>query len=688
MSTASSLSRFIPMAPYVFISEETTKDDLIRYLTDIKQCGYNSFRTGQSPLFLGEGKIDFTVNDLFFDLAERIGLYVFPHFQLPFYQWMAGEPHNIDPERCLFDREFQRLADAYFTAVALRYRDHPKLVGWIGIGEPGEFPEHLADDPFIKEQYIRWLKSQYGSLDELEKAWGFGCRLDYGHETVSQWDGQERWKGQVFEKYRHRRDLARFRTEFLLENLTVGERAIKRADPNHPLITGIHNLFANAAEKTWDFALQASRADGLMSSIHGGWHFFQNSREFFMPLYVQARMTRDFAKGKFAIPYETTGGPNFRSADRGFNMHPGERGQMILCYLAAGLRGAGFWTWNARLTGYEAGEYALTTLQGEPGARARLLGEYARKIDSLSEELLDARPEKWAAVLYSWENEAFCSFDKLTHSESMKKDSGARRRMGAARSLTNANIPWEFVTDREVTEGAEHPVLIAPGMPLVPRSVMSALRKYVAGGGTLIADMPFAIFDEFGRIRTEGRGGEQDGLLGAYLTDVYDTFNEPMLVGGLPVKGCFGELCVTDAEVTARFQDGRPAVVERKLGGGRVVFFAFEVCGRCFAPGETSFEKLLSDAAARDLARSWSCPGVAAFRRNLPGIDHFYLINLSDGEISTELRVFDARYANVRDVMTGEAICIAQNAAGCGMKVNISKGCGRWLRCEKPTEGQ
>jgi beta-galactosidase len=676
-----------PMAPYIFISEETTSEDIARYLNDIKNCGFDAFRPSCGPEYLAEGEIDFSVSDLFFQLAKEIGLQVFPHFQMGYCHWMGESPYNIDPQRCLLDEKYHQLIDAYFTAVVTRYREHPNLLGWIGIGEPGSFPEALESDPEFNALYLDWLKNQYGTLENLEHAWGFGCKLPYGHEQLTKWGGQERWAGDVFEKYRHQRDLLRFKTEFLLDKMTTCERAMMRADDQHPVLTGIHNVLANAVGKTWDFSLQTSKADGLMSSIHFGWHSWLANYEFFLPLYMQARITRDFAKGKWAIPYETTGGPNFRGADRGFNMHPRERYQMILGYLAAGLQGGGFWTWNARLTGYEAGEYALTTMQGVPSERAWLLGKFSSKMQKWQHELYDAKAEKLAAVLYSWENEAFCSCSgRFNHAESMKQDAGSRNRLGAARSLTNANIPWEFVTDGELLESGvnAYPVLIVPGMPLVSHSTMNGLAEYVKQGGTLIVDMPFGIYDEYGRFRTEGAGGEFDQLFGAYISDVYDTFNEPMASGGLTVEGNFGEWSVTTATVKATFDDGRPSIIENRLGTGHVISFAWEVCSRCVIPGNAGYEKLLVDAVMAGRDRKWACPQLTSFRRQIDNVDYYYLINSGD-DIVTELQVFDTQYSKVLDVMEETDITYDMVSKGedCIIPVSVSNGMGCWLRGER-----
>lgn len=676
--------KLMPMAPYVFLTEETTEADIWRYLTDIKACGFTAVRPGASPVYLAEDLYDFQDTDLFFSIATKVGLDLFPHFQLGFYPWMALPPHNIDPATCLLDDEYHRLVQKFYRAVIAHYRDHPRLLAWVGIGEPGDLPATLAEDPRFKSAYVAWLQQQYGTLEQLTRAWGQGGR--FGVE-LTQWDCQQQQDAGVFQKYRHRRDLQRFTTEFLLEKMTTNERVFLAEDCVHPMVTGVHNMLCNAAGKAWDFELQASRADGLMSSIHASWHNWLAENEFTLPLYVQARMTRDFAKGKWAIPYETTGGGTFRTSSANFNMHAGEHTHMMLCYLAAGLQGAGFWSWNCRLTGYEAGEYGLTTLQGAPSPRAHLLGAFARHIAAQRVELYDSQPERVCAVLYSWESEMFCQLDNLVCQESMQADSNSRKRLGTARALVNANIPFEFVTDTELVAGqvAAYPVLIVPGMPVVTHAAMAALATYVQQGGTLIMDAPFAAFDENSRIRTEGEGGEYDRLLGAYPLNHAATFHEARTVNNHSINGVFSSMAVTTAEVLARFDDGRPAMLAHQLGKGRVLFFAFEVTRHCATPGNAAWESFLVQAVMQDRQRSWECADVMAVQRHSGTVDYYYLINTKTSAVITTLRTFSEKYVTVRDVLAERdlPVTILDGNGGCQVALEIPAGMGCWLRCER-----
>jgi len=246
--------------------------------------------------------------------------------------------------------------------------------------------------------------------------------------------------------------------------------------------------------------LQAAGADGFFSSIHNSWHNWILPDEFLLPTYAQARLTRDYAKGKWALPYETTGGPNFRTAINQYNMHPAEHWQMMMSFLGAGLQGVGLWSWNHRLSGPEAGEYGLSDLQGKPSARVRLLGAFCRRCQEHREELWTAEAQPRVGILLSWDADCFAAMPSCGRLDGWSALENSRARLGAARALLYRNIPFEFITDDELAAGKadRYPVIVVPGMALVRRDVMAALLRHVERGGRVVADAPFAIFDETG----------------------------------------------------------------------------------------------------------------------------------------------------------------------------------------------
>jgi beta-galactosidase len=67
-----------------------------------------------------------------------------------------------------------------------------------------------------------------------------------------------------------------------------------------------------------------------------------------------------------------------------------------------------------------------------------------------------------------------------------------RARIGASRALINANVPWEYVTQRNLRDGlaARYPVIYMPAQIALATGLQQILLDYVRQGGRLVMDMP------------------------------------------------------------------------------------------------------------------------------------------------------------------------------------------------------
>ncbi len=207
---------------------------------------------------------------------------------------------------------------------------------------------------------------------------------------------------------------------------------------------------------------------------------------------------------------------------------------------------------------------------------------------------------------------------------------------------------------------------------------MSALVHYATQGGRVVADAPFATFDECGRVRTEGAGGEFDRLVGAYPLNHFNAQFEPRSVNGQAVAGQFSEIEPTRGTVTARFDDGRPAAIRQAIGAGQIRYFAYEVASRCFQAGNRAFEELLTAAALEDQPPPpWNCAGAVVFRRRHGGVDHWFVIN-RDAAQGAVLCVADACYGRLIDVLSDQSVDREPDGT-----IRIPAGPGCWLRGER-----
>jgi len=229
-----------PFAPYLFVTEEMTVEDMRRHLAQIRECGFDSIRYGGGEggcgaKYLGEDRYDFAHTDLIFDLCDEVGLGIIPNLRVGWAPWMAEPPHRVPKISHLLEDEYHRLIDKYVSVAAARYRDRACLIAWEGVGEPGGWTEGLEDDPRFVALFRAWLQKQYVDIESLGRAWGYNGPLV---KSVTDWDDWKRFRGVGFEKYRHRRDLIRFQANLLAERMQSIERCWQRHDGQHPVLTG------------------------------------------------------------------------------------------------------------------------------------------------------------------------------------------------------------------------------------------------------------------------------------------------------------------------------------------------------------------------------------------------------------------------------------------------------------------
>lgn len=573
-----------------------------------------------------------------------------------------------------------------------------------GMGEPGR------NNPWLPERLIphfaKWLNNTYGTVDSLKKAWNHGFIRDW--EFTDFQEAARFMKGSGFNEYgqgtgtktrnfRPYRDAMRFQADLIIRNYDKTMTMYTQWDSVEPERTGGHQLFENQAMNTWDLQGQAESAaigGSFYASIHLPHHFFLVNNETVRPVYMQARIVADMFKGGWAATWESTGGPTQWSGYEGFTVDDKKMKQLMLSYIASGLKGIGFWMWNSRGEGWEAAEYALTDHQLKPGERAKTAGHISEIIQDQRFELWEALDEPTVGVLYSWENEALLGRLSLgTYELDMpvyetKHDARFRQyhseaKIGISRALMNNNIPYEYVTARNVQSGLaeRYPVIYLPYTITLQDKTIKRLKKYVKNGGHLVADFPVLMFDTYGRLRRQMKGSMFEELFGFQTADYYNTFNRSKSIDGIDVKGQYGDIKLTDAKVIKEFQDGSPAIMQSSYGEGQVTVFNFEAGRMMYEPGRDKLEDLVTYHTLGDVRPPFDVKNAGqtmVFRRSAPEADHYIAINPgSKEEVGITSGVID--YTKARELISDSGLNITNNT----ISVEVPKNSGVWIRCEK-----
>ncbi|MEI7833665.1 MAG: beta-galactosidase trimerization domain-containing protein, partial [bacterium] len=490
-------------------------------------------------------------------------------------------------------------------------------------------------------QFVEWLKKYYPDVDTLKTAWNvYSSSHGGGAAAWQSWEDVA--KGVLSypnREFRHLRDILRFKADFKLERLRTAIHESLAADPNEPMRAGGEiSIFLPHTATGIDMEGYAEiMADGgaFYPSMHPGWHLEEVGFELVRPTFMQASMCVDWAKGVWSAPFESTGGPQWWSGggkvpfvpeamplQPAFTITEHTMTQLICSYLGAGFKGFGLWCWNPREASWEAGEYSLCDRNNQLTPRALRVGQIGQAMVRHRRELWNTHKEPQVGLLQEWENDAMWGA-LATIGRERYKNEPTKARIGAARALINANIPWEHVTLRQLEKGLapRYQSIYLPATICLPSRMIALLTDYVRQGGRVVLDMPGAYLDERAHLIDTRPGSAFEQLFGAVIHEYAYANNEPFAIGDVQLQGFTVEMTATTAQVVQRYDNGKPAITENKLGQGTAVILGAEASMRCLKPGNVALESLLAQTSLGAHAPLYRCDGALVYRQAAPAAD-------------------------------------------------------------------
>ncbi len=538
--------------------------------------------------------------------------------------------------------------------------------------------------------FNKWVKARYKNIEELNHAWNqYHSDLQASGKTDAflSWDDFDRnWEKLRNNEYRHLCDILEFKAEHSLERIRIRAEQFKEFDGNTAFRGGGElGLFLPQA---W-YGVDLERIANLIKdygsfypSIHFAWHFGEVNYELLRPFYMQAALANDYMKGGWVGAWEATGGPQQFSGGKGgdgFTVDDKVMTQFIMSQIAAGFKGFGLWCWSSRSAGWEAGEYALLDRNNQVTPRAVQVGKIAKAMRTYKSELWDAHKEPLVGVLTDWNNEAVWAAMSQTGRDEFR-DAPIKARIGVSRALINANIPYEYVTVRDVNAGLamRYKVIYLPAILSISKNLLLKLTTYVNQGGRLVMDLPSAWYDENGALLITGKGSDFEKLFGATLNDFqYSGVNREYKIKGLAINGFTADIGPTVAKTIAAYDNGKTAITENHLGKGTAVLLGYEASTVCFKPGNAAMEQLLVKNTLLNYTSPYSCPGAIVYRLSSAAADHYFIMNEGPSKKIALKTIFS--YGQAKDAITGEKVLLTG-------PVEMQANSARWVRVEKITD--
>lgn len=414
-------------------------------------------------------------------------------------------------------------------------------------------------------KFRRRLKERFGSIEALNGRWGRNYRSFDEVEAP-----------RCGATFLDMIDWRMFFIDTVAEETEMRAQAVKKFDKAHPVM--VHTVpmpFFNVMTSGSCDSLLAEKCD-----------LFGNSVSSFP---FSAAQTTAAAPGKTVIASEihAIGGSTI---DRPSIPSPEDFKRHIFAPLGLGIKGFLFWQYRPELLGLESPAWGLTAADGGDTPWLGYASSICAALQRHAGPLLRAYPaQPQIAVVACAQGEAFswCATGSVElHQKSVE---------GAFRAFFESNVGVDVIDERQVAGGCltKYRAVYYPFPYFVNGEIATALKEYVAGGGTLISEAVFGGVsgdDNLHAKRLPGFGfekvfGTKEGrvLTGSVFTNSYgerwaeeQTAKMMTLTGseGETAKGYFfcEELICDGSEPVARFDDGRIAATAAKYGKGNAIW--------------------------------------------------------------------------------------------------------------------
>jgi beta-galactosidase len=546
----------------------------------IKESGFNLVRFGEMAwdwIEPAAGKFNFSGLDRAMDLCQKVGLKVLlgvPTCQAP--TWLLGKypaaspvaedgtlhpPYGPRPNACKDHPDFKKLAFRLTKKLASRYHNHPALLYWQLDNEPAYPPldstviKDYCHCPHTRRAFRQWAKKKYGSLDRINEIWGskfwtttFSRLEDISPPKAGFWDAVS---PHIF------LDWFRFKSENLRDWLIALKGIVRRYDKIHKIGT---NGFVGICPRVPDHDVMAEKMDWYGIDLYP-----KGNRMEEREVAMFADLWRSFCRGQFHVT-ELQGGQNVRWGNPDFVKGP-EIKRWVEILLSRGADALLFHAWRPALFGSETNGFGILKPDGSPTKRLEIIQKLAKDLQSSVVPRLSPlapRPSS-VGIIYHRSGEVQCYQEQgpprgVSGQWAAVRDDigllyGFNSALGAYRLVYREDRPIDFLQERHLNAGKlNYKTIIFPNPYLISQKQYQNLKKFVAGGGTLITDARFGLKDE-----------------NAHL------YPRPLVEDLLGVAYDHCEVTPDGFLDVFEGRPGKPQLIEKKIGKGKVICANFSL---------------------------------------------------------------------------------------------------------------
>lgn len=453
--------------------------------------------------------------------------------------------------------------------LAERYGDHPALALWHVHNEYG-LPVNESFSQDAQEAFRRWTKDRYGTLDEVNRAWGTA----FWGQTFGVWeDILPPMPSPSVINPSLELDWRRFSSDLILECYIAERDLLREFTPDIPITTNFHSC-PYVDQWRWAQEVDVVATDHYLTAAEP-----RN----FVELAQTADLTRSVAANHpWMLMEHSTSGVNWQP--RNIAKQPLEMARNSLSHLGRGADAIMFFQWRASLKGAEKYHSAMLPHGGTDTRIWRETHKLGNDLVSYA-DVRGSQVQAEVAVLLDWNSQWAQDLEwrpSVDLSHRVQTNRWYER-------LWRDHVTCDFAHPE--SDLSKYKLVVAPASYLLSDAAAANLNAYVEAGGNLVVGPFSGVVDDNDGVRPDGLNAALADLLGVKVQEfcplrIEDSadLNYTSVSGEsatLVADVWCEDLIVRDAEVLGEYLTGpRPtqaAVTRRTSGSGSAWYIASDL---------------------------------------------------------------------------------------------------------------
>lgn len=561
-----------------YYHEYMPSDRLDKDIELMKQAGLTVVRLGESTWTSWEpkeGQFEFAWMDRILDALHKAGIKVImgtPTYSIP--PWLyrkhpeilavhldgSKATYGIRQNMDITHPAYRFYCERVIRQIMAHYKDHPAIIGYQIDNETSYY--HSAG-PLVQKGFVDYLKKKFGSVQELNKVWGFV----YWGQLVQDWDELPPRDGILNPGYKV--EYERYERSRVTDFLDWQARIVNEYKRPGQFVTQDFSGGAHTDIDQWAIA----RSLDIVAT--NPYYQVQDDLDF-----QTATLTDDVArslKNENFLVTETNAQTIGWNSKGQFPPYDGQLRLNVYGHLADGANMVEYWHWHSLHFGQETYWKGVLSHDLQPNRVYREFSRVAHEIQRIGPQLVNLHKQQDVAILFS--ADSFHGIEYMPFSDTVNYMTMLQQ---MHRTLYRLNAGIDFITP-ETKDLQRYKVIVVPPLYVASDTVLNRLSEYVHNGGHLVLTFKSGFTDEYDTVRPVMAPGPLREAAGFHYQE-FSSLKQPLALKGDPFQvgaanqvSTWVEMIELDtAKALAAYDHpffGRfPAITRNNYGRGTVTF--------------------------------------------------------------------------------------------------------------------